>query len=94
MISDELDDDADTLDDEAALGTYLGDTPPAPKDDVGRGSDLPDWPAGSAPDLGLSLDAETLAWFQATYGDWRGAMRTVLRAWVAAKAAAAAGQIR
>jgi uncharacterized protein (DUF4415 family) len=85
MISDEPDEDADILDDETALESYLGDTPPR-LDRVASGAmELPDWPPRAVRDIGLNLDAETLAWFKAANSDWRREMRAVLRAWVAAK---------
>lgn len=87
MISDEPDEDADILDDETALESYLGDAPPR-TDSVASGTtELPDWPPRAVRDIGLTLDAETLAWFKAANGNWRREMRSVLRAWVAAKTA-------
>jgi uncharacterized protein (DUF4415 family) len=87
MTLDEPDEDADTLDDEAALEGYLGDAPPKPDSGASSAAVLPDWPPQAVRDIGLSLDAETLAWFKATNADWRREMRSVLRAWVAAKTA-------
>jgi hypothetical protein len=87
MISDEPAEDADLLDDEAALGAYLGDAPAKSDCGSGDGTQLPDWPPRAAEDIRLYLDAETVAWFQAASVDWRREMRFVLRAWVAAKAA-------
>ena len=48
---------------------------------------LPDWPE-AVRDIGLNLDAETLAWFKAANTNWRSAMRSVLRAWVVANTVA------
>jgi uncharacterized protein (DUF4415 family) len=87
MISDEPDEDADILDDETALECYLGDAPPKAGNTASGTPELPDWPPRAVQDIGLSLDAETLAWFKAANGNWRNEMRLVLRAWVAAKTA-------
>ena len=87
MISDEPDEDADLLDDEAALEAYLGDTTPQAGSFSPASPPLPDWPPRAVRDVALTLDAETLAWFQATTADWRGEIRSILRAWVAVKAA-------
>jgi uncharacterized protein (DUF4415 family) len=83
MISDEPDEDADSLDDETLLETYLGVSAlkPAAGDNA---TDLPDWPQRRERDLGLNLDAETLAWFKARHLDWQSTMASILRAWVAA----------
>ena len=95
MISDEPDEDADALDDDAAIESYLGgtssgDAPVTP----GRGPafiEVKDWPPRSGRDLGLTLDTDTLAWFRETYPDWRHQMRTVLRAWMIDNMAEPAG---
>jgi hypothetical protein len=87
MISDEPDEDADILDDETALESYLGDAPPRLDRAASGAAELPDWPPRAVQDIGLHLDVETLAWFQAAVADWRREMRSVLRAWVAAKTA-------
>jgi hypothetical protein len=87
MISDEPDEDADILDDETAFENYLGDGTPKPDTTASGTTGLPDWPPRAVLDVGLSLDAETLAWFKAANGKWRNEMRFVLRAWVAAKTA-------
>jgi hypothetical protein len=88
MISEEPDEDADTLDDETALQTYFGDTSPKWEGGGASGAaQLPDWPPHIVRDIGLNLDTETLAWFKAANADWRREMRSVLRAWVAAKVA-------
>jgi uncharacterized protein (DUF4415 family) len=81
MISDEPDEDADALDDDAAIEAFLGDAPAKP-DGTPAPTELKDWPPRSAQDLGLSVDADTLAWFQATYADWRRQIRAVLRSWM------------
>ena len=82
MISDEPDEDADILDDETLLESYLGIKPPI-RSAGDHGDDLPDWPQRRGRDLCLNLDAETIAWFKARYTDWQATMASVLRAWVA-----------
>src|SRR3978361_1235879 len=82
MISDQPDEDADLLDDEAALDTYLGDATALAATDTVSTLGLPDWPPRAARDIVLSLDGETVSWFKAGHVDWRRAMRRVLRAWV------------
>jgi hypothetical protein len=86
MISEDPDEDADTLDDGAVFDSYLGDAPPRPDSADSDATALPDWPQ-AVRDIGLNLDTETLAWFKAAYTDWRSAMRSVLRAWVVANTA-------
>jgi hypothetical protein len=81
MISDEPDEDADVLDDEAALESLVGDAGPRPGDAPPLPS-LPEWPARGQLDIGLQVDAETLAWFRSTHPDWRRQMGVVLRAWM------------
>ncbi|WP_428533728.1 hypothetical protein [Rhodopila sp.] len=83
MISDEPDEDADNLDDETLLRAYLG-VGAATQAATDSTTDLPDWPQRRERDPGLNIDPETLAWFKARHGDWRGRMASVLRAWVAA----------
>jgi len=86
MISDEPDEDADALDDEAALETVLDDHPPRQDPHAAAATTFADWPLTTTREIGLDLDAETLTWFKATHSDWRRAIRFVLRAWVAAQA--------
>jgi hypothetical protein len=84
MISDEPDEDADNLDDDAVLENCVAD---AGSKQTGGGPampDLPDWPRLMVKEVGLDLDTETLTWFKSTYRDWRQQMRFVLRAWVVA----------
>jgi hypothetical protein len=83
MISDDPDEDADTLDDGAVFENYLGDAPPRRDSAASDATTLPDWPQ-VVRDIGLDLDTETLAWFKAANTNWRSAMRSVLRAWVVA----------
>jgi hypothetical protein len=90
MISDESDEDADTLDDDDLLESYLAPDSPdriAAERKSGRGSAaaVRDWPASPEPDAALHLDAETLAWFKANHADWRRGAAGVLRAWVVAR---------
>lgn len=81
MISDDADEDADTLDDDATFETLLGgDTP---KTETAAGPPLPEWPPAIARNLNLRIEADVLAWFKTTHPDWRGAMAAVLRGWVA-----------
>jgi uncharacterized protein (DUF4415 family) len=85
MISDEPDEGADSLDDEALLESYLGVKAPKRQASVDSGACMPDWPPSIERELGLNLDAGTIAWFKANHGDWRASMAGVLRAWVAAR---------
>jgi uncharacterized protein (DUF4415 family) len=85
MISDEADEDADSLDDEAVLETYLGVKAPRRGSVADSPTAMPDWPQSPRHQLGLDLDADTLAWFKANHADWRSRMAGVLRAWVAAR---------
>jgi uncharacterized protein (DUF4415 family) len=87
MIPDDPDEDADALDDGAMFENYLGDTPPSQDSATSDATTLPDWPE-AVRDIGLNLDAETLAWFKATNTNWRSAMQSVLRAWVVANTVA------
>ena len=86
MISDEPDEDADTLDDEAALSTYLGDTKSPPHIIAHRSPPLENWPSKAMQNIDLNMETGTLIWFQASHVDWQRAMRRVLRAWVDAHA--------
>jgi hypothetical protein len=86
MISDEPDEDADTLDDATAIETFLGGAPTKP-DHSPALIDVADWPDRSVHDIGLHLDAETLKWFKSTYADWRRQMRAILHAWMTTNAA-------
>ena len=87
MISDQSDEDADSLDDDKLLAAYLG---------IGTGSNKPehhtvavpepsDWPPVTEHDVGLTIDNMTLSWFKANHTDWQRQMRFVLRAWVIAQ---------
>jgi hypothetical protein len=81
MISDEPDEDADLLDDDTALDSLMGDV--GPRSDVAASSPaLPEWPTRGQHEVGLPVDAETLAWFKSAHPDWRRQMGNVLRAWM------------
>jgi uncharacterized protein (DUF4415 family) len=83
MISDEPDEDADTTDDDSALDSLPGDGSAKPEGPPRR-IELANWPTPRGYDIRLNLDAETVAWFRATYPDWRRQMYGVLRAWMTA----------
>jgi len=90
MISDESDEDADTLDDDDLLESYLGADSPEDiaakrKSGADSAAAVRDWPQSCEPEAGPDPDAETLAWFKAHHADWRLGMADVLRAWVAAR---------
>ena len=76
MISDEPDEDADLLDDGTALETISG-TPPRGQTGRFRRHGTAGLAAGAIRDIGLNLDAETLAWFKAANANWRREMRAV-----------------
>ncbi|MFL5253593.1 MAG: hypothetical protein ACJ8AI_11985 [Rhodopila sp.] len=80
------DEDADSLDDDALLEAYLrADAPSA-----GRSAEeaLPDWPPLRVREVGLQIETATLDWFKANHQDWCREIHFVLKAWVAAQAAA------
>jgi uncharacterized protein (DUF4415 family) len=85
MISNGPEADADALDDDALLQAYLGTD--ADHLAVGQASPaiLTDWPAPRTRDVGLTLDNDTVSWFQTRHPDWRSEMRFVLRAWTIAR---------
>ncbi len=90
MISDEPDEDADSLDDESLMETALG-SASEPRDATGRRSGsaiIQDWPLSRLQGLELDIDVQTLAWFKANHVNWRRAMGSVLRGWIAAKSRA------
>jgi uncharacterized protein (DUF4415 family) len=89
MISDEPDEDADTVDDETLLETCVGAEPPKRDSSVDHAPDMPDFPRSrKAPNVRTDLDAGTLAWFKANHADWQQQIGAVLRAWVAARSRA------
>ena len=90
MITDDPDEDAENLDDEALLNAYLGRGQSGKSSDPENSAeDIPDWPPSQTRNVGLIVDANTLGWFKANHADWRREMGFVLRAWVAVQAAAA-----
>ena len=84
MISDQSDEDADTLDDDKLLAAYLGLDPQKPAQAV-TATQPSDWPPATEHAVGLSIDNITLDWFKANHTDWQRQMRFVLRAWVVAQ---------
>jgi uncharacterized protein (DUF4415 family) len=83
MISDVQGEDADALDDDEALESLISDAGPTPGVACSVSS-MPEWPPRERSDVGLPVDAETLAWFRSTHADWRRQMGVVLRAWMIA----------
>ena len=82
MISDEPDEDAADLDDDAIFDTFVDGPSPALRNDAA--ALLADWPSRAITEVGLNLDRDTLAWFKSAHIDWRQQMAFVLRAWVLA----------
>jgi hypothetical protein len=89
MISDDPDEDADALDDDHLLTEFLD--PSSPQTEPEATAQVMDWPPHGSPDVGANLDAPTLAWFKANHADWQGAIRSVLKSWVAARTRSAGG---
>jgi hypothetical protein len=85
MISEEPDEDADTLNDDNVLETFLGSDASKPGSGLASVSSMPDWPPSREGGLGLDLDAETLAWFKSNHADWRLEMVSVLKSWMTAR---------
>jgi hypothetical protein len=85
MISDESDDDADTLDDDALLEAYI-DPAPKPGAESETGSSIPDWPPVPLCNPGPALCARTLAWFKASQTGQRLGPEEVLRGWITSRA--------
>ena len=89
-ISDQPDEDAANLDDNALFEAYLDAGTPrtagVQATDVGDG--MPDWPPVTLRNVGLTIDTATLAWFKSNHADWRAEAGFVLRAWVAAQTTA------
>lgn len=93
MITDDPDEDADNLDDEALLNAYLGRGQPGKSDNSENpDEDIPDWPPIRTRSVDLIVDDDTLGWFKNNHADWRREMGVVLRAWVAAQAAHASSE--
>jgi hypothetical protein len=90
MISDEPDEDADTLDDEGVMDTCFDPdageaterTTPKRPSDATDATRFEDWPPSPLQDLELNLEVGTRAWFKAKHADWRSAMEAVLRSWI------------
>lgn len=85
MISDQSDEDADALDDDKLLATYLGIDSHNPAQGTVVVPEPLDWPSTTEHDVGLTVDTVTLAWFKTNHTDWQRQMRFVLRAWVMAQ---------
>jgi hypothetical protein len=83
MISDEPDEDADSLDDEGLLEGFLA----GPQDIAIRpaGTGPQDWPPCHGGRDILAVDADILAWFKANHEDWQRQIGRVLRAWIATR---------
>nr|WP_294522409.1 BrnA antitoxin family protein [uncultured Rhodopila sp.] len=86
MISDEPDEDADSLDDDALVEAYTG-TIITPEPTAAAIPPPADWPYSASQQDTLAVDADILAWFQANHPDWRRRVSAVLRAWIAAQPA-------
>ena len=84
MISGQLDEDADTFDDDKLLATYLG-VDPQPAQRAVVALEPSDWPPTTEHNIGLAVDSMTLTWFKANHTNWQRQMRFVLRAWVIAQ---------
>jgi uncharacterized protein (DUF4415 family) len=84
MISDEPDEDADLLDDDALIEAATG---PINQPSIQSNTATPsDWPPRARQGEPLTVDDDIQAWFQSRETDWRSAARAVLRAWIAAHA--------
>ncbi|PPQ38137.1 hypothetical protein [Rhodopila globiformis] len=83
MISDEPDEDADSLDDEQLLAGFLN----GPQGAAVRadGADRQDWPPCPGGQDILAVDADILTWFKANHDDWQRQIGCVLRAWIATR---------
>jgi hypothetical protein len=85
MISDEPDEDADTVDDETLLETCMGAVLPKREANAGHVSDFQDFPQSyGVPNMSTEIDADIVAWFKANHADWQQQMGAVLRGWVVA----------
>ncbi len=83
-ISDEPDEDADTLDDDDLLGRLIRPDTLTPVVKANAATDMPDWPPAETDHFRVALGNKTIAWFKANHADWAGQIDAVLRAWVAA----------
>jgi uncharacterized protein (DUF4415 family) len=82
MISDEPDEDADSLDDDALIEAYTGTilSPAAPE-----GPPPAVWPPRHAVQEKLTVDADILDWFKVNHADWQRRIPAILRGWIAAQ---------
>ena len=80
MISDEPDEDADSLDDDTLLMAFL-DGPQA-ADRATAASAPQDWPPRNRCMEALVVDADILAWFKTNHQDWQRQIGCVLRGWI------------
>jgi uncharacterized protein (DUF4415 family) len=86
MISDEPDEDTDSLDDDAMVEALTGTIIPPSRASAGAAVPPPaDWPPRSIREANLSVDAEVVAWFKANHPDWEKRISAVLRAWIATR---------
>jgi uncharacterized protein (DUF4415 family) len=85
MISDEPDEDADSLDDGGMIEAVTGLAVVEHGLAGGAAGRPADWPAPVRHGRALVLDADILAWFQANHADWQRQIRGVLRGWIAAQ---------
>jgi uncharacterized protein (DUF4415 family) len=82
MISDEPDEDADSLDDDALIEACTGTVPPPA---ASEGPGPADWPPRQTASDKLTVDADVLAWFKANHTDWQRRIPAILRGWIAAQ---------
>jgi hypothetical protein len=80
MISDEPDEDADDLDDENMLETYVSAEAPTRRSDAEDPADVREWPRLSmAPSAGPDTGARTLTRFRVNHADWQQQLGMVLQ---------------
>jgi hypothetical protein len=87
-ISDDPDEDADNLDDDALIEAYLGTGTRVAQSNTlaaDAGQEMPEWPPLKVRNIELTIDSATIAWFVGNHADWRREIGYVLRAWVAAQ---------
>jgi hypothetical protein len=84
--------DADDIEDDDIISTYLGAGDPAPSDfasgqllETNRPHRMPDWPHAINGDQAISIDPKTIDWFKRHHADWRAEIAFVLRAWIASR---------
>ncbi len=83
MISDEPDEDAELLDDDALIEAITG--PVTQPCSAGSTTAAADWPLRPRHGEALTVDGAILAWFQARDSAWQPQIQAVLRAWIAAQ---------